>query len=716
MAEQPALSWRNTLKRRLLVAAAGLVLWTAAIEARLLYLQVVRHADLSARAERQQMRTVPAPAKRGEILDRRGRVLAFSVDAESIYAVPSDIDQPRKAVAAVCGALEDCTSKEREALLERFGRQRAFVYVRRQVSPDQARRVKALDLEGIGFIKESRRFYPNKELAAHLVGYVGIDSDGLHGIESAYDTLIKGRPGTVLIQTDARRHAFSRIEKPPTTGATLELTVDQNLQHIAERELRIGVEANGAQGGSAIIMDPTTGEILAMANWPTFNPNAYRQAREESRRNRAVQDLYEPGSTFKIVSASAALEEKVVDPDDPIDVSAGKIRFGSRVINDDHRHQVLSFSDVFVKSSNVGTIKVGMRLGADRFGAYVRRFGFGAQTSPDFPGESPGIVWDPSKLNDSAMASVLIGYQVGVTPLQMASAVSSVANGGELVQPRVVRAVIKEGRRVPVPRKVVRRTISAGTAAELTRIMEGVVEAGGTATQGKVAGFTVAGKTGTAQKLVNGRYSRSDYNTSFVGFVPSRKPVFTIVVVIDSPRVNKYGGLAAAPVFGRIADAALLHYGVPPTLNAPPPVVVARRGDAAEVPTAGSALPPVLRTISTHAPQEGTVPDLRGMSAREAILALANIGLTARVHGTGVVVDQRPEAGTAIEGRASSEIWLDRDPPDVTEGTDGGPLGSAHGRSFDSARGGSYEPARARSARGRAPEKRTPKITGGTHP
>jgi cell division protein FtsI (penicillin-binding protein 3) len=667
VAEPPVLSWRNTLKRRLLVAAVGLVLWTVAIEARLVYLQVFRQAELVARAERQQMRTIPAPAKRGEILDRRGRVLAYSVDAESIYAVPSEIEQPRKAVAALCGALEDCTAKEREALLERFGRQRAFVYVRRQVSPEQARRVRELELEGIGFMKESKRFYPNKDLASHLLGYVGIDGVGLHGIESAYDSLIKGRAGTVLIQTDARRHAFSRIEKPPTTGATLELTIDHNLQHIAERELREGVEAVGAEGGAAIVMDPFSGEILAMANWPTFNPNVYRLASEAARRNRAVQDLYEPGSTFKVVTASAALEEKVVRSDELIDVSAGHIRFPGRVIYDDHRHKVLTFADVIVKSSNVGAIKVGLRLGRERLGMYVHRFGFGAPVSPDFPGESPGIVWDPSKLTDSALASVSMGYQVGVTPLQMASAVSSVANGGEFVQPRAVRAVIKEGKRVPVPRKVVRRAVSAGTAAELTRIMEGVVEKGGTATSANLDGYTVAGKTGTAQKLVGGRYSRSDYNTSFVGFVPSRKPVFTVIVVIDTPRTKKYGGLAAAPVFHRIAAAALRQYGVPPTLNAAPPVLVARRQERQEVPTTGTTEPsqPAIITVSDRTAASGSMfPDLRGMNARDAVRSLAGLGLTARIHGTGLVIEQRPEAGELIAGRTSCDLWLDRKPVD----------------------------------------------------
>jgi cell division protein FtsI (penicillin-binding protein 3) len=327
---------------------------------------------------------------------------------------------------------------------------------------------------------------------------------------------------------------------------------------------------------------------------------------------------------------------------------------------------VLSFTDVIVKSSNVGAIKVGLKLGADRFGSYVRRFGFGRPTSPDFPGESPGIVWDPAKLNDSALASMLMGYQVAVTPVQMAAAMSAIANGGELIQPRVVGAVIRDGVRIPVPHKVVRRTVSARTAAELTGMLEAVVERG-TAQRAQIDGYVVAGKTGTAQKIVNGRYSTADHIASFVGFVPSRKPVFTVIVVLDGPR-GSYGGLVAAPVFQRIAVAALRHYGVPPTLNAPPPVLVARREQQAEVPAAVSAAPPRQAVLDPALigdghygpPREPAFPDLRGLSAREAIRTLSQMGLTARVHGAGLVVDQRPEPGAVLEGRTRCELWLER--------------------------------------------------------
>lgn len=629
-----------------------------AIEARLVQLQVVQHVDLSTRAERQQNRTVTTFARRGEIHDRNGNLLAFSVDADTIYAVPGEIESPSKVAAALCGALRECSPAERRTLLERLSSRKAFVYVRRQVSPDEAHAVASLQLEGVGFMKESHRYYPKRELASHVLGYVGIDNTGLAGLESTYDKLIKGEPGKSLIRTDAKRRPFSSVEKPPTPGATLELTIDQQLQHIVERELEAGVRENGAEGGAAVMMDPWTGEILAMANWPMFNPNDYRNSREEARRNRAIQDIYEPGSTFKVVTASAALEQHVVTPDQLIDASGGRIRLGKRVVNDTHDYGVITFTDVIVKSSNVGAIRVGLRVGAERMSQYVRKFGFGQHSSPDFPAESSGIVWDPAKLTDSALASMSMGYQVSVTPLQMAAAVSSVANGGELVQPRVVRAVIRDGVRTQVPRKVVNRTIDdKEVLAELTAIMEKVVEEG-TAKAARIDGFTIAGKTGTAAQLVNGRYSASLWNASFVGFVPSRKPEFTLIVVIDAPHTKGHtGGAAAAPVFKRIAEAALRHSAVPRSINPLPPIMV--RGKEPE-PRAIPVSPVVMTPVRAGA--TALVPDLRGKSAREALLTLANLGLDVRLRGSGRVVSQEPAAGIPIDEVATSILWLDRDP------------------------------------------------------
>ncbi len=657
--------WRKTVRRRVIVAAVLFGLWTTGIQGRLVYLQVVEHADLVARAERQQHRTIAAPAKRGEILDRQGRVLAYSVDAETIYAVPTEIADPGPAAGALCGALGDCSPGDRQALLERLSSQRAFVYVRRQVAPDVAHRVAALGLAGVGFLKESRRYYPKKDLAAHLLGYVGVDNVGLGGIEATYDKDIRGRDGQVLIQVDARRHALqSRVERTPTAGADVELTVDQYIQYIAERELRGAAEENRAVGGTVVVVDPWTGQILAMANWPPFNPNVFQRAPQDVRRNRAIQDLYEPGSTFKVVTASAALEEGVIHPDDPIDVSAGMIRFGSRRIDDVHRYGVLSFTDVIVKSSNVGAIKVGLRLGPERLSRYARRFGFGQPQSSDFRGESPGIVWQPSELTDSALASMSMGYQIGVTALQMATAVSAVANGGELIEPRVVRAIIRDGRRMEVAKRVVRRAINRDTAATLTSIMEQVVERG-TAETARIPGYQIAGKTGTAAKVVDGRYSQSEYNASFVGFAPSRRPALTIVVVIDSPHgKGYYGGVVAAPVFARIAEASLRHLGVGPTVNPVPPVLVARSDAPSEVvlvprPALASAAAPIM---SAQAPQ-GLMPDLRGLSAREALRALTEVGLAPRVAGDGFVVDQAPAPGAPLERGGAATLRLQRRPP-----------------------------------------------------
>jgi cell division protein FtsI (penicillin-binding protein 3) len=646
------------------VGIGVLVFWALAIETRLVYLQVFEHQEFVVRAERQQKRTVTASANRGEIVDRGGRVLAYSVDAEAIYAVPTAIASPAAAAAALCGALRECSRKERAALAERLGNGRAFAYVKRQASLEQARRVAALALEGIGFIKENRRYYPNRELAAQVLGYVGLDNQGLGGIEAAYDSIIRGRPGTVLVQADAKGRAFSRVERPSTVGATLELTIDHRLQHVVERELEAGVRSSGASGGSVVVMDPMTGEILALASYPTFNPNAFRDFGENLRRNRAIQDLYEPGSTFKIVTASAALEEGVIDPEDLIDVNPGQITFGPRVIRDTHNYGLISFEDVIVKSSNVGAIKVGQRLGAERLVDYVRRFGFGRPSSPDFRGESAGIVWGAKDLSPGALASVSMGYQVGVTPLQMATAASVVANGGELVQPRVVRAVVRGGTRTLVPRKVLGRAISRETSTRLATIMEGVVERG-TATRAQIEGYAIAGKTGTAKKLVNRSYrGHSDYNVSFVGFVPARAPKFTVIVVVDSPHaVSAFGGTVAAPIFRTIAQAALRLYGVAPSVNALPPVLVDRSEPRLAQDTPGPPAGPTVMPVGTGAAGGPSVfPDLTGMGARDALMLLSRLGLSARLHGDGVVASQRPEAGAPLDASLRASVWLTRRP------------------------------------------------------
>ena len=397
-----------------------------------------------------------------------------------------------------------------------------------------------------------------------------------------------------------------------------------------------------------------------MASYPTFNPNDYGDSPEVARRNRAVQDLYEPGSTFKIVTASAALQEHVITPDDLVDTQGGVIKFpGRKPITDmGHNYGVLTFTDVIVKSSNVGAIKVGLKVGAERLGLYVKRFGFGHATSPDFPGESPGIVWDPAKMSDSALASMSMGYQVGVTPLQMVRAASAVANGGTLYEPHIVRAIVKGSQRTIVAPKPVRQAILPETATTVREIMEKVVT-NGTGKNARLVSYNVAGKTGTADKLINGHYSGSQQNVSFVGFVPSRDPVFTIIVMIDAPRVGgDTGGAIAAPIWKRIADASLRIKGVTPTINPQPPVMVARIEPSPVTPAAATGDPSVM-AIPANMTEAG-LPDLRGKSARDAMHELARLGLTVRMQGVGVVVDQDPPAGAPIEPGATCTLVLNR--------------------------------------------------------
>ncbi len=652
--------WRGALRGRVLVVLGALALWTAGLEARLVQLQVVQHKDMVALAARQQKREIELVPPRGDIVDRNGELLAYSVDGQALVADPNAVDDAGGTAARVCHALGDCDAEKLAGLRRSLARRSAFAYLDRQVSPDQATRLDALKLPGVRLIPEPRRYYPKLELAAHVLGFVGVDNEGLGGVERTYDDVVRGTAGRMLLQVDARRKGMdARVQQSPAPGATLELTLDLYLQHIVERELRAGVEASRARGGSAVVMDPRNGEILALASYPTFNPNAFQEFSDDQKRNRAIQDIYEPGSTFKIVTASAALEDGVFRIDDLIDTNPGVIAFpGRKAITEDkhHNYGVLTVEDVVVRSSNIGAIKIGLQVGAERMGRYIRQFGFGQALLPDLSGQSRGIVWNPANLNDSALASISMGYQVGVTPLQMATAASIVASGGMLYRPHVVRAVVRDDVREPVPIKPLRRVISQRTAAMLTTIMEGVVERG-TGKQARLDNYPVAGKTGTAAKLVGGRYSATDYNVSFVGFVPSRAPALTILVVIDTPRNGSpYGGTVAAPIFRRIADAALRQMGVPPTIH-PAPVVVANSSPALD---AGPAAATAGRPTVVPAGGAPVMPDVRGLSARQALRALNGAGLVVRLRGNGIVAAQEPAPGQPIETGMSTELALER--------------------------------------------------------
>jgi cell division protein FtsI (penicillin-binding protein 3) len=655
--------WRLTVKKRAFLILGFIGLWAVTLEARLVQLQVFQHVARMAAAQRQQESVITLDAMRGDILDRTGQVLASSVEADSIAADPKLIDDPQQATEALCTAFGDCTARERDDLLRKLSGTKRFEWVRhaRDLSAEQVRRVQALKLSGILIQSDPRRYYPRFDLAAHVLGFVGQDNAGQAGVEYSYDKLIRGQDGLAYAQVDARRKPVDvRVQRAPMPGATLELTLDMNLQYIAERELQAGVQANKAKGGTAIIMDPFTGEILALANCPTFNPNSAGRSTDDDRRNRALADVYEPGSTFKIVTASAAIENKIVSPTDLIDTNPGFIVIPgrSRPISDTHHNGVITFEDVIVKSSNVGAVKVGLRTGAALMTRYVQRFGFGQTLAPDLTGESRGI-WSSSNLSESGLASVSMGYQVSVTPLQMATAASAVANGGLLMQPHVVRAIVRNGVRETIAPRVLHRAIEPDTAAALTSMMEGVVQRG-TATAAQIGGYPAAGKTGTAHKIVAGHYSTTDYNASFVAFVPSRRPVFTILVVIDTPRAGQYyGGTVSAPVFKRIAEAALQTRGIPATVNPEPPILVHDHDQVAQLPTRRTSAPALLPSVArTGGP--AVMPDVRGLSAREALRVLDGVGLLARMSGSGFVIRQSPAPGEVVEPGSWAGVDLQR--------------------------------------------------------
>jgi cell division protein FtsI (penicillin-binding protein 3) len=657
--------WRRVVKQRVLLMLGALSVWGVALEARLVFLQVVRHADMLQEAENQQNNVIDPPAGRGDIVDRDGRLLAFSVGAASVTAAPRMIKEDAATAVALCAALGDCDAADLRELTEKFALDRAYIELRRRpLSPNQIAAVKALGLKGIYLADSTRRWYPRAATAGQLIGYVGIDNQGLGGVESKFDKWIAGQRGRLQVQVDAKgQRITTHVERAPTAGATVELTIDLPLQYITERELKLTVEANNAKSGTAVVMDPATGEVLSMASWPPFNPNVLPKPNSDNSRNRAVQDVYEPGSTFKIVTASGLLEEGLIKPTDLIDCTPGLIKFGSRIIRDDHRLGVVSFEDVIVNSSNVGTIKAGQRLGGEKLAQYIIRFGFGDRLSKDFSGESKGIVFDAGKLDDSSLASVFVGYQISVTPLQMAAAISAVANGGTLFEPRLVRAVIKDGARTATEPKILRRAISAETAATLTSILEEVVRRG-TATAAGLSGYQVAGKTGTAKKVVNGAYSKTDFNASFVGFVPSRRPALAIVVVIDTPRGGTiYGGKVAAPAFKRIAEAALRQMGVPPTLNPVAPVVVT---PLAPVRPASRGV--ATNTAVTDVSSSAVMPDVRNVNGREAVRQVTHAGAAVRVIGDGFVTDQSPAPGAAVTSGTIATLRLSRGVGGTTPG------------------------------------------------
>ncbi|OLA98658.1 MAG: hypothetical protein AUG87_16625 [Candidatus Rokubacteria bacterium 13_1_20CM_4_70_14] len=646
------------LRARVLILAAVLAVAFAGLTGRLAWLQVVKRAELAQLAERQYSRTVVLHAQRGPILDRQGTPLATSTPTESLFVQPRSVGDPVRVTARLAPII-GLPPAEVHAVLTSS---RSFVWLRRRLPPAVAAGVRALREPGLGFLPEPLRLYPNRELAAHVVGFEGVEG-GLEGIERAFDGELAGTPGKAIVGRDAlgREVAAPHMLEPPQPGLGVMLTLDRAIQYMTERELDAAYRRTGARSAMAVVLDPRTGEVLALAIRPTFNPNTFLDVPSRDRwRDRAVTDPFEPGSTFKVILAAAALEEGVVRPEDRIYGENGSVTIAKTTIHDWKKYGWLTFSEVLQNSSNVGSIKVGLALGRERYYRYMSAFGFGAATGVGLPGESRGLLRAPGRWSLLSLPTMSIGQEVSVTALQMVAAFGAIANGGTLMQPRIVRATFdaagQEVRRFE-PRPV-RQVISPETARTLTRILVRVVESG-TGHNAAIPGYEVAGKTGTAQKLdpATRRYSRSPGVLSFVGWAPADVPRFVMLVTLDEPKNEIWGSEAAAPIFSAIGRGILRYLEVPPRDALPVQIVT---GPSPEAPAAAVTAP--VRLVST----DGTVdtngrrvmPDLTGRTLRSALAALAPLRLAVEIQGQGRVVRQAPRPGEPLRLGLTARLTL----------------------------------------------------------
>jgi cell division protein FtsI (penicillin-binding protein 3) len=555
---------RSLLRIYVLVGIFALAL--CALVARLFDIQILQHHLLAGLAGRQYQKTVELRGKRGTIYDRRMRELALSVDRESVYLNPNEFSKHPEALQHLARVL----ALKGATILEKMQSDRQFVWLKRQVPPEESATLRSLGLKGIGFVTESQRFYPKRALAGQVIGFVGTDETGLEGVEHSHESTLAGEAVRVMLDRDARGRSIalrSETLGQLPQGQDLVLTLDERIQFIAERELRAQVRRTGARGGVVVVMDPFTGEILALANEAVFDPTHFREASPKIWRERSITDTFEPGSTLKALLTAAALEERLVRPDDMLFGEQGSIQVAHSVVRDHEKFGWLTFREVIEKSSNVGTIKVGQRLGKERYYDYLVRFGVGSQTGVDFPGEASGVLRPPQQWSEVSLASLSIGQELAVTPLQLVTAFSALANGGMLVRPHLVKAVLRNGEVVRETAPVhVRRVISEPTARQVTNILQGVVVRG-TGKEASVEGYAVAGKTGTAQKFdaTLGRYSTQKTLASFVGYLPAERPRVAILVSLDEPQEDMaWGSVAAAPVFSAIARPAMRYLRVPP--------------------------------------------------------------------------------------------------------------------------------------------------------
>ncbi len=549
----PGLPPTRLVDRRIGLLFALFLVLLALAGLRATWLGTIRSGSLSDRAVSQQIEDIEDPAGRGTIYDRNGVELAVSEDSVTVFAHPFLIKDPVR----VAARLAPMIGRNEDDLLRQLSRRKAtFVYLRRKMDASLGEDIKKLEIAGIGTVTEPKRVYPQGSLASQVLGFVGLDNVGLSGLEYSQDEHLSGEDGERRLVKDALGEPVSLIEtKRAEPGDDLRLTLDARIQERTEAVLAEVGQTYTPEGATAVVMDPRTGEILALANWPRVDGNNLEEASELDRQNRAIQASYEPGSTFKAFTVSGAIEEKLVKPDTTLEVGP-EIQVADRTVGEAHEGGggIKSVAQILKESSNVGSVMIGLTLGAKRFDKWVRRFGFGKETGVDLPGEAPGIVLRPENYSGSSMGNMPIGQGIAVTPLQMATAYTAIANHGVMRRPYVVKG------EAPPPKRVLTRR----TAEQVSLMLEGVLAAGGTAEEAQVEGYTLAGKTGTAEKAIKGGYSETDFIASFIGYAPAKDPRLLVAVMVDTPRGDIYGGTVAAPAFERIMEFALPYLKIPP--------------------------------------------------------------------------------------------------------------------------------------------------------
>ena len=557
--------YKKPVKKRFLITSFFFALCFIILITRLFFLQIVKNKYYGDVAESSRTVVITLPPNRGLLLDRNLAKLAMSIPRYSVYAAPRYISDKDYVAEIMAGIF----NKDKKDLLDKISNDKMFIWIERKLSDQKVEEIKSLRLEGVGFIPESERSYPYDSLAAHILGCVDIDNNGLEGIERHYDRELRGADGYKVAIVDAKRRQVSSVEDrfmPPRDGYNVVLTIDEVIQHIAEKALLDGVKKHGPVSASVVVMDPSSGGLLALCNWPTYDLNNYADVPADKMRNRVVADILEPGSSFKIVTASAVLEERAADPEDKFYCEEGTYKIAGRLLHDHRPHGTLKFKNIIEVSSNIGTVKLAQKLGEEKLYRYIRHFGFGEKTGIDLPGEVKGIVRHISKWSKGSIAAIPIGQEIAVTTLQLALAISCIANDGILMKPRVVQKMI-DGNGILIkefPARPVRRVMSRESCLKVREMLRMVVESG-TGTRASAPGYSAAGKTGTGQRLEDdGSYSHSKFNSVFIGFAPVDDPKLAIAVVFVEPHPHYYGGTVAAPVFSEIAGKALRYMGVPP--------------------------------------------------------------------------------------------------------------------------------------------------------